>query len=74
MTSKKIYAVTNIKHDNGQINAGEEVSTKTFDKETFLKLHGSGAIEIREVAEPEAIVADAVEDEDTSSVEPSKND
>lgn len=50
--AKKAYAVTNIKHGNGFIEAGEEVDLSQFDRKQLQELYDDGAIEARDTDDP----------------------
>lgn len=46
MAGKKLVALTNIKHDGNEINAGDEVDAGMFSKEQLQDLVDNGAVEV----------------------------
>ncbi len=75
MAGKKLVALTNIKHSDGFIDAGDEFDASTFSKEELQSLWDSGAVEVREgkasvtSVEPESAPAEAAE---PAKAEPAK--
>ena len=53
--SKIIVAVTNIKHNDLRIAAGDPIPIDQFDKDTLLKLYEIGAIDKVDSGEPEDV-------------------
>ncbi len=47
--TKKIFAVTNIRHDGLDFAVGQEINPKDFKKEQLTALYDSGAVEVREI-------------------------
>lgn len=52
--AKKVFANTNIKHNNEYFEAGTELDTDKFTREQLRELYDVGAVEIREVEDPKS--------------------
>ena len=48
---KKVFAVTNVRHNNETFDAGSELDTAKFSKEELRALYDNGGVEIREIEE-----------------------
>jgi hypothetical protein len=68
---KKVYAVTNIKHDDELFVAGDEIDTGKFSKEQLRELYDNGALELRDEADaPASPTYPVVPPPDTEVVNP----
>lgn len=69
--AKKLFAVTNIKHDDDFYEAGSSVDEKKFTAEQLKELYDAGAVEVRNV-DDEPVAKEETPKEETPKVNSAK--